>query len=240
MIDVVIAPFYADICNNVRMLHSSEIAFSDCHLNPDSRELTRAGKSIPIEPKTLDLLIYLINNRDSRQTAREIADILGVDLLLTGSVRKAGNQVRISMQLADAAEDVQLWSESYDRELTDIFAVQAEIAGNVVASVSRGEASDIHRYEPTDSPEAYDFYLHGRQAFHEYDRGNLQQAREMFERAIEADPGFARAWAGVALPCPCSAITARPRTSSTQPSISIPCCGRRGTCTRAPATPRAK
>jgi adenylate cyclase len=136
--------------------------------------------------------------RGSQKTVREIADTLGVDILLEGSVRKAGNRVRITMQLIDAEADAHLWSEIYDRELTDIFAVQAEIAQEVVTAMARGAAGNIPIYEATDSPRAYDFYLRGMDMFHVYDRGCQHQAREMFKRAVEIDAGFAKAWAALA------------------------------------------
>jgi adenylate cyclase len=136
--------------------------------------------------------------RGAQENVRDIADTLGVDILLEGSVRRAGNRVRITMQLIDADQDAHLWSEIYDRELTDIFAVQAEIAKEVVAAISRGPAGNIQIYEATNSPQAYDFYLRGMDQFHEYDRGCQHQASEMFRRAVEIDPGFAKAWAALA------------------------------------------
>jgi adenylate cyclase len=136
--------------------------------------------------------------RESQKTVREIADTLGADILLEGSVRKAGNRVRITMQLIDAGTDAHLWSEIYDRELTDIFAVQAEIAQKVVSAMAHGAAGNIQIYEATGSPKAYDFYLRGMDKFHEYDRGCQHQASEMFRRAVEIDPRFAKAWAALA------------------------------------------
>ena len=295
------------------------LAFADCQLNAESRELLKAGEVVAIEPKTLDLLIYLINNRDraigkdelqdevwgtivsdaaltraimklrkavgdesrdsivktvprygyrfvahikygstpaaiglaarksiavlplqnmsgdveneyfsdgiaeeilnllaklpslrvssrtssfafrgSDKTAKEIADALDVEILLEGSVRRAGDRVRITMQLIDAEDDAHLWSEIYNRELTDIFEVQADIAREVVAAITRGEAGEIVTYQATSSPQAYDYYLRGQRKFHELDRGSIRQVREMFRKALEIDPGFAKAWAGLA------------------------------------------
>jgi adenylate cyclase len=136
--------------------------------------------------------------RDTQQTVRQIADNLNVDIILEGSVRKAGDRVRITMQLIDAAADAHLWSEIYDRELTDIFAVQADIAKAVVAAMTRADAGNIPAYPATDKPEAYDLFLRGRQLFYEWDGDRVSRARVMFERATEIDPGYARAWAGVA------------------------------------------
>jgi len=296
--------------------------FADCRVNPDSRELLRNGAAVSIEPRTLDLLLYLIQNREravgkdelqdevwgtivsdaaltravmklrkavgerdggitiiktvprfgyrfvadlradgtpgpsaavaagrqaiavlplvnmsgdadnnyfsdgiaeeilnllarmpalrvasrtssfafrnSQQTLKEIAEVLDVDVILEGSVRKAGNRVRITIQLIDAQHDAHLWSEIYDRELTDIFAIQAEIAREVVSAVTRSESGAIRSYEATSSPDAYDLYLKGRQLFYEWDGGRVARARSHFQRAIEIDPGYARAWAGLA------------------------------------------
>ena len=130
--------------------------------------------------------------RDSKMPLGEIADALNAEIILEGSVRRSGNRVRITMQLIRAADDSHLWSEIYDRELTDIFAVQAEIAGQVVGALSRGEAGDIPIYKATDSARAYEFYLRGRQFYHEWDRGRLVQARKMFEKAIDLDANYAK------------------------------------------------
>ena len=295
------------------------LAFADCELNAESRELSRAGEPVSIEPKTLDLLIYLINNREraigkdelqdevwgtivsdaaltravmklrkavgdtskdsivktvprfgyrfvahikygsttaeigpparksiavlplqnmsgdveneyfsdgiaeeilnllaklptlrvasrtssfafrnSDKTAKEISSALDVEILLEGSVRRAGDRVRITMQLIDAEDDAHIWSEIYNRELTDIFEVQADIAREVVSAITRGEAGEIVSYQATDSPQAYDYYLRGYKKFHELDRGSIRQVREMFRKALEIDPQFAKAWAGLA------------------------------------------
>lgn len=135
--------------------------------------------------------------RDSQKSLSEIADALNAEIILEGSVRKSGNRVRITMQLISAQDDAHLWSEIYDRELTDIFAVQAEIAGQVVAALSRGEAGDIPIHRATTSARAYEYYLRGRQFLYEWDRGRMLQAQTMFERAIEQDAEYAKAWAGL-------------------------------------------
>ena len=298
------------------------LAFSNCRLNPASRELMRDGKVVPIEPKAFDLLMYVIRNhhravgkdelqdkvwgtvvtdaalaravmklrkaigdksgetsmiktvprfgyqfiarleerepadaatedasrrrgiavlplvnmsgdpdnlyfsdgvaeeilnllakipklrvasrtssfafRGSNKTVGEIADALNVDIVLEGSVRRSGDRVRVAMQLIDAKDDAHLWSEIYDRRLTDIFAVQADIAREVASAMGGNEAGNIRAYKATDNPQAYDFYLRGLQLYHLMDRGCLLRARQMFERAIEIDPDYAKAWAGLA------------------------------------------
>ncbi len=127
-----------------------------------------------------------------------IAKKLGVDIVLEGSVRKAGNRVRIVAQLIDASTDAHLWSDSYDRELEDIFRVQTEIAGCIVDAMNLNSARDIECDCTTDDVNAYEYYLRGRQYFHGLVDRSLRFAKEMFEKAIEVDPTFARAYAGLA------------------------------------------
>lgn len=127
-----------------------------------------------------------------------IARKLGVDIVLEGSVRRAGNRVRIVAQLIDASSDAHLWSDIYDRELEDIFAVQIEIAKCIVDAMNLQAAKDIDCDCTTDNVSAYDYYLRGRQYFHGLIDRSLGFAREMFQKAIDIDPTFARAWAGLA------------------------------------------
>ncbi len=127
-----------------------------------------------------------------------IARKLGVDIVLEGSVRKAGNRVRIAAQLIDANSDAHLWSDIYDRELEDIFKVQTDIASCIVDAMNLQTAREVECDCTTDDVNAYEYYLRGRQYFHELMTRSLGFAREMFEKAIEVDPGFARAYAGLA------------------------------------------
>ncbi len=127
-----------------------------------------------------------------------IAHKLGVDIVLEGSVRRAGNRVRIVAQLIDAANDAHLWSDSYDRELEDIFAVQTDIAKRIVDAMNLDPETCVECGGNTSDIKAYDYYLRGRQYFHQVTTRDLNFAREMFQKAIEIDPGFARAYAGLA------------------------------------------
>ena len=126
---------------------------------------------------------------------------LGVSTVLEGSVRKSGSRIRIIFQLINVADGYCLGSERYDRELKDVFAVQDEIAENIVKALrvvlSEQEKRAIEKPR-TGSVEAYDFYLRGRQAFNLMREKSLQFARRMFARAIDIDPGFAPAYAGTA------------------------------------------
>jgi len=129
-----------------------------------------------------------------------VARQLGVDAILEGSVRRSGNRVRITAQLIDARKDRHLWSETYDRELQDVFAVQEEIADNIVKalkiSLTPEQAESIRKEAATDDMDAYDFYLRGR--YYLMQRGEIDHAQSMFNKAIGLDPGFALAWAGLA------------------------------------------
>jgi TolB-like protein/Flp pilus assembly protein TadD len=134
----------------------------------------------------------------------EIGRKLKVATVLEGSVRKAGLKLRVTAQLVNVADGYHLWSERYDRQLEDVFAIQDEIAENIVKALrvvlSEEEKRSIEK-APTESVQAYEFYLRGRQFFHQFRRTGIQFARRMFERAIEIDPKYALAYAGVADCC---------------------------------------
>jgi len=133
---------------------------------------------------------------------QEIAATLGVGTLLDGSVRRAGNQVRIVAHLVDVADDQPLWSETYDRSLTDIFAIQTdvalEIASALEAELSPAERRRIHR-EPTDSLQAYQAYLQGRFWYGRYTGQGIKKGLEYFNQAIAIDPEYALAYVGIAM-----------------------------------------
>jgi adenylate cyclase len=131
----------------------------------------------------------------------KVASELGVGHILEGSVRKSGGRVRITAQLIDARTGGHLWADRYDRDLTDVFAVQDEITHRIVESLRvtllPQEKEAIERV-PTESMEAYKSYLLGRQFFRRHSRANYQVAKRMFQTAIQQDSNYARAWAGVA------------------------------------------
>ncbi len=128
----------------------------------------------------------------------EVSRELGVRYVLEGSVRKAGDRVRISAQLIDAGTGYHLWAERYDRDLTDIFALQDEITEKIVKALevklTEAEQEQVAR-RYTDNLEAYDCFLRGRAYQERGSKESITQAREMFERAIELDPTFAGAYA---------------------------------------------
>jgi adenylate cyclase len=129
---------------------------------------------------------------------QEIGRELGVRYVLEGSVRKADNQVRINAQLIDATTGGHLWSERYDRPLTDIFALQDNITQKIVAALevklTKGEQERLVR-RTTDNLEAYDYFLRGRTYYLRYTKETNAQARLMFERAFALDPAYADACA---------------------------------------------
>jgi adenylate cyclase len=133
--------------------------------------------------------------------SREIGRALGVTSLLEGSVRKAGERVRVSAQLVSGGDGYQLWSETFERGLQDIFAIQEEIAQAVVRALKvrlgRAETGPIIR-AGTRNTRAYEMYLRGRQFLMALGEENLRFARQMLKGAIELDPGFAQAHAGLA------------------------------------------
>ncbi len=134
----------------------------------------------------------------------EIGAALKVATVLEGSVRKAGNKLRVTAQLVNVGDGYHLWSERYDRQLEDVFAIQDEIAENIVRAlrvVLSEEEKRAIEAAPTTDIEAYDYYLRGRQFFHQFRRTGIQFARRMFERAMEIDPSYALAYAGASDCC---------------------------------------
>jgi adenylate cyclase len=130
-----------------------------------------------------------------------VARELGVSVVLEGSVRRAGDRVRITAQLIEAESDSYLWSETYDREMKDVFAIQDDIAQSIVralqVTLTPGERRSM-QYVATTNPEAYDFYLRGRRYMYSMARRDYEHAIRMFEQAIRIDGMYALAYAGMA------------------------------------------
>jgi adenylate cyclase len=127
----------------------------------------------------------------------EIGRRLKVANVLEGSVRKSGDRLRVTAQLIDTSNGFHLWSERFDSECSDIFDIQDEIAGRVASALQLAPVDEPGAGR-TSNFEAYDYYLKGWKYFHTHSRHGLQHARQMFRRAVELDPDFARAWAGLA------------------------------------------
>ena len=131
----------------------------------------------------------------------EVARQLGVAHILEGSVQKAGEQVRVNVQLINAMTDAHLWADTYDRKLTDIFAVETDIAKTVAdtlqAKLSGSEKSSMAK-TPTVNPEAYELYLKGRFFWNKRTGDDLRKSIEYLKQAIAKDPGYALAYAALA------------------------------------------
>ena len=140
-----------------------------------------------------------------KNTAEQIPDIakqLGVATILEGSVRKAGNKVRVHVQLIDAENDAHLWAERYDRQLDDIFEVESDIAGKIAealqATLTGAERRAIAA-RPTKSTEAHELYLKGRYQWRNFYAPGYERVREYFEQAVALDPSYAPAHTGLSL-----------------------------------------
>ena len=138
--------------------------------------------------------------RDSTLDIPEISKALNVGHILEGSVRKDGDRIRITAQLIEAGTDTHLWSENFDRELTDIFAIQDEIANSIVnalkGELDMGGEKVVTVEVATENLDAYELYLTARELF--IKREQLPESIRLFRKAVELDPNFARAWAGLA------------------------------------------
>ena len=132
---------------------------------------------------------------------QEIAEKLKVATVLEGSVRKAGNRVRITSQLIGAADGYHLWSETYDRQLEDIFAIQDDIAQSIVTALKATLAGDEGEklvVPTTDNLEAYTLYLKGRFHYNKDSEVDLRKSLELYRQALQKSPDYAKAWAGIA------------------------------------------
>jgi serine/threonine protein kinase/tetratricopeptide (TPR) repeat protein len=153
-------------------------------------------KQLQIFPRS-EMLAF----RDKPVTALQAGQQLGAAYVLEGSIRRAGNRVRITAQLVEASTRHSVWAERYDRQLEDVFAIQEEIARSIAqalrVTLTPQEEKTIAR-KPTENPQAYDFYLRGRSYTR---RDNLDYGLQMFEQAIQLDPNFALAHGGIAQLC---------------------------------------
>jgi adenylate cyclase len=139
--------------------------------------------------------------KDTTLDIHSVGEQLNVNTVLEGSVRKAGDHLRVTAQLINVEDGYHIWSEGYDRELKDVFGIQKEIAENVAKafqlSISPDAEKAIER-QHTQNIEAYEFYLRGRRHFNQFNDEAWKQAREDFSHAIDLDPDYALAYAGLA------------------------------------------
>src|SRR2546426_3409729 len=153
--------------------------------------------------KVISRMSVMSYRGDGVRNAREIGKTLGVATLLEGSVRRIGNRVRVNVQLINASNDEHLWAEDYDRDLTDVFAIQTDLAQQIVrelqAKLSPMEKAQIEK-KPTQNPDAYLAFVRGHDLFTRPDklRTDTEEAEQQFERATRLDPKFAGAFAALA------------------------------------------
>jgi len=142
--------------------------------------------------------------RDKPASAPDVGRELGAAYVLEGSLRRAGNRLRITARLVETSTARSVWAERYDRQMEDVFAIQDEIAQSIAKALklmlTEQEKRAIEK-APTTDVQAYDYYLRGRQFFYQFRSKGFEFARQMFARAIVIDPKFARAYSGVADCC---------------------------------------
>ncbi|HEY1658036.1 MAG TPA: protein kinase [Candidatus Sulfotelmatobacter sp.] len=142
--------------------------------------------------------------RDKQVTAAQIGQQLRAAYVLTGSLRRSGNRLRINTQLVDTGTDFPIWSERYDREMKDVFEVQDEIASKIAQALRitlSPQEQEAIATKPTDNLQAYDLYLRGKSYARRLQRQDLEFALQMFENAVVLDPNFALAYAAIANVC---------------------------------------
>src|SRR2546426_4250560 len=154
--------------------------------------------------KVISRMSVMSYRGDALRNAREIGKALGVATLLEGSVRRAGNRVRVSVQLINANNDEHLWAEDYDRDLTDVFAIQTDLAQKIAsalqAKLSPNEKERLDN-RPTQNPDAYLLFVQAHDYANRTDmfRDTTLKAEPLFEQAIKLDPNFAAAFAGLSM-----------------------------------------
>ena len=183
------------------------LAFDNMSNDPEQEYFSDGiAEDIITELSKLSGLLVIARNsafsyKGKQVNVREVGRELGVRYVLEGSVRKAGARVRVTAQLIDAISGGHVWAERYDRELSDIFAVQDEVTNEIVLALAprlSGTEDQRGQNRPTSNLEAYDYFLRGRQLALQDSRETNAQARQMLEKAIELDPEFSLALAHLA------------------------------------------
>jgi serine/threonine protein kinase/Tfp pilus assembly protein PilF len=142
----------------------------------------------------------IMQYKNTTKNLREIGSELNVANVLQGTIRQAGDNIRIAAQLVDVSKDKNIWAETYDRHLEDIFAIQSDVARQIAtalqAELTVGEKQQLDK-KPTDNLTAYEYYLKGRQYYGNYSKQDNDQAIELFKKALELDQDYALAYAGL-------------------------------------------
>lgn len=170
--------------------------FSDGITDDILTGLARTGR-LKVISRT-SVMQYKGTTKDLREIGRE----LGVGSILEGSVRRAGERVRVTAQLIDASTDEHLWADTYDRDLSDIFAVQSEVSTSIAHALRQELSADAQRLVqrvPTRNMEAYDLVLRGRQLLDSHDPAHIRRSIELYERAATLDPNLSAAWSGMSM-----------------------------------------
>jgi TolB-like protein/Tfp pilus assembly protein PilF len=201
------APPRSEARINVPEKSIAVLPFENLSRDPDNAYFTEGvqGEILTRLSKIADLRVIARTSteryKSARANLREVAEQLGVGNVLEGSVQKAGDTVRVNVQLINAATQAHLWAESYDRKLTDIFAVESDIATTVAetlqAKLTGSEKTAIAK-RPTENPEAHELYLKGRFFWNKRTGADLRTAIEYFNQALGKDPNYALAYAGLA------------------------------------------
>jgi TolB-like protein/Flp pilus assembly protein TadD len=206
----VVMPWEAGITEPAHQLDSKRIAVLPfVSLSPDPNDeyfadgLTEELIDRLCQMKSLEVIARtsVMNYKKKEKNASQIGRDLKTGALVEGSVRKAGNKIRVTAQLINANTEGHLWSSKYDRELEDIFAVQSDIAGQVAKALEirlLPEERKAIQQKRTESTEAYTLYLKGRQLWNKRSKDAVNEAMECFVRASEIDPNFALAYVGIA------------------------------------------
>jgi tetratricopeptide (TPR) repeat protein len=139
-----------------------------------------------------------IRSRGKNVPVSEIANKLGVANIIEGSLRRDGNRIRVTTQLINARDGFHLWSDTFQRELRDVFAVQDEITHAIVDALKLRLVGATSVRTGTENAEAYDLYLQGLYFSNKSGEGDLRKSLTLFQQALDKDPNFSRAWTGIA------------------------------------------
>src|SRR5256885_3764210 len=183
------------------------LPFDNLSRDPDNAYFTEGVQDEILTrlAKVADLKVIARTSTQRFKSAPEnlpdIAMQLGVANILEGSVQKVGDQVRVNVQLINALTNAHLWADIYDRKLTDIFAVESDIAKSIADTLQAklsSSAEHVLASRPTENPEAHELYLKGRYFWNRRTGANLQKAADYFQQAIGKDPSYALAFSGLA------------------------------------------
>jgi len=142
----------------------------------------------------------VMHYKNTNKNLRDIGRELNVATVLEGSVRRADNQVRIVAQLIDAANDEHLWAQTYDKELKQVFAIQSDVAQQIASALKAKltpREKELLGKKPTENLDAYSYYLKGREYYYRYSRRDNENAIDLFKKALNLDPSYALAYAGL-------------------------------------------